>query len=171
MAIRWSPCGSISAPCSFPARRPSTFNPSGRSSTVAPIRRKIFRQRGDAVALFHAQFRRVANLDSLFRVRPQRREHGQLVDHQRNHARLRSRRPSATRPSRQGLRRFLRGSSSAKASESKRPFPRKNPGLPCALDSSPRCESRCSNPASSDAAAMKNTAEERSPGTSRDRAD
>ena len=39
IAMRWSPWGSISAPCSF--CRPATCRPSGNSSTWAPMRRKF----------------------------------------------------------------------------------------------------------------------------------
>src|SRR5207247_8047338 len=38
----------------------------------------------NSVAFFDAQFRRIANLDAFFRVRTQRRQHRQLINHQRN---------------------------------------------------------------------------------------
>ena len=64
--------------------RPSTRRPSGNSSTLRAHLAQPFGQRRDAVALLHAQFLGIVNLDSFLGERPERRQHGQLVDHFRH---------------------------------------------------------------------------------------
>ena len=78
MAIRWSSCESISAPC----RRwlPFTRNPSSNSSTSAPMARRLVADHRDAIALLDAQFLCIADLDAVPSVRPDGGKHWQLVD-------------------------------------------------------------------------------------------
>src|SRR5215470_11863706 len=45
---------------------------------------EVFGERGDAVAFLYAKLLRIADLDSLLRVRPEGREHRQFVNQKRH---------------------------------------------------------------------------------------